>query len=47
MYETITTAVALIGFAGSVCSIAAYAEYRVDKYRQRKRRKKMMEKEEG
>ena len=47
MYEEITTAVALIGLCGSICSIAAYAEYRIDKYRLKRRRKKMVQKTKG
>ena len=50
MYEEITTTVAsvlaLVGFVGSLCSIAAYAEHRFESYRKRKRRKKMMAEKE-
>ena len=45
MYEDISIAVAAIGLIGSICSIAAYAEYRVDKYRLKRREKKMTRKE--
>jgi hypothetical protein len=42
MSGLISTAIVVLGIPGSACSIAAYAEYRFDKFRQRKRRNKMM-----
>lgn len=45
MNEEIAIALAAVGFLGSLCSILAYAEYRFDKFRLSKRRKKMMERE--